>query len=156
MREFAVKKKILVIIILAIFFVGMIFCWQGINPSQPLSVGDEIYFVRCAPVQGKIPVTYFGETYTYLGMNGNCLLVGYESDRVSSSRTEPGDGDIDLLSLPLNDKRQALLEIAQYPKERTDRGKGKQSHGARKKYLLITVVDDLGHIRVEEYKGAEP
>lgn len=92
----------------------------------PRMVGDVVYNTMLKI--GKA-VTIYG--YIYKGREGNSVII--ELEDAIPQRV------LDRVKVPINDKNQGLLKVQSF--------KTKDF-----KVLLVTVIDDFGRVKIEEYK----
>lgn len=142
-----------------------------LTESQPISAGDVIYhtnikFEYAVPTEdmgfSAMGARYRGEvelseTYYYLGIENNNLKI---RKTVSGSQTEwvlggNSSAKDEILILPVNESRQALLKVTALKKgvEGTFDGDKLPDNVVIRapEQLLITVIDDFGRIKVEKY-----
>jgi hypothetical protein len=138
-----------------VIFTNFGFCqnYDGVNPEQPISVSENIYHESnmISTVQHIIhrgipldvdSMNMVSIKYIYLGVENNSIKLKKIFHDWNASEKVLGDDDgAEIISLPLNRKKQALLKV----KLPTDRLKTVE--------LIISVIDDFYRIKVEEFKG---
>jgi hypothetical protein len=150
------KKMLFLLFVSLCFISSLAFGEDSINDKQPISVG-EIVFRSQAPVdssgvKGDVFFTLFA--YRYKGLSNNTIKIyftnetyDYRKETLELSFRYPNRvktiriNEEDNFEIPLNNKKQALLKVRTRDKNINTRE------------LLITVVDDFGRIRAEEYKN---
>ena len=151
------KKMLFFLLVSLCFILNLAFGEDSINDKQPISIG-EIVFRSSSPVDssGKegdaLFITLFA--YRYKGLSNNTIKIyftnetyDYRKETLELSFKYPNKvktiriNEEDNFEIPLNNKKQALLKVRTPDKNINTRE------------LLITVVDDFGRIRVEEYKS---
>jgi len=106
-----------------------------INENQPISIGESIY--RNMVIDDVLTIF---NSYMYAGYENNTIKVEVKNIISSSKVISESRLSTDILILPVNKKKQALLKV----KTLNDAQPNKE--------ILITVVDDFFRIKAEEFK----
>ena len=83
------KKILLIALLMSAVFTGIGLCFTGINPTQPISIGQELYEDNSVKV-------------LYIGVQNNTLQIQIAYQYNSQS-----------YNYPINDKKQALVTVNQ-------------------------------------------
>lgn len=138
-------KILLIVFALTVLFSSFAFCqkFNGINPEQPLSVSENIYYEYDArSYSGPNSLSLVSIKYIYLGVENNSIKLKkiYHDWNVGEKPLGDEDG-AEIISLSLNKNKQALLKV----NPSTDRLKTVE--------LIITVIDEFYRIKVEELRN---
>lgn len=129
------KIKILLLLVLTLVFSSTVVFgrWLGINPKQPIPVGEIIYYDSAKCKEGPVRWVEFLQ-YKYEGFENNSLKIEVVKNSIDGRR-------IERITLPLDNKNQTLLRVVS-PIRRvlTDAE------------LLITVVDKSYRLKVEDIR----
>jgi hypothetical protein len=126
------NNKIFFVFICLISFASICFGYQeNLNSEQPISIGEKIY-----TVSDRIGDVAKGIVYIYEGCDNNSIKIKIRKDAVSV-QSGPLPAIFETLTLPLNDKKQALLKVETL------------NQSEPKKEMLITVADNFSRIKVD-------
>ncbi len=131
------KKTVVpvLVFILLIISYNLGFCFEGINPEQPISIGEVIYYDGKMTNDSGITWLDYVE-YTYSGVENNSLKIEVKKQSTLSSESKE---EVSEINLPLNNNKQTILKVK--PPMKT----------LREVELLITVADEFYRIKVKEF-----
>ena len=140
MRNCKACKAIVIITCLFLSFTGVCFGdKEGVNPDQPISIGDRIYTTEKVSGSGNDRAVS-GISYMYVGCENNSIKIQIVRAVISLHSLSEPKSPTDSISLPLNAKKQALLKVQTLNDVHPN------------KEILISVVDDFSRIKAEEFK----
>lgn len=133
-------KAIVTITCLFFSFAGVCFGdKEGVNPDQPISIGERIYMAEKVSGSGNDRVVS-GISYMYVGSENNSIKIQIVHVVISLHSLSEPKSPTDSISLPLNAQKQALLRVQTLNDVQPN------------KEILISIVDDFFRIKAEEFK----
>jgi hypothetical protein len=129
--------------------------YSGITPEQPIAPGERIYFLHGIVLEARRPLDsdtvtegskIYDTEYRYGAMTGDLLKIKYThrvvARQVGSVKESILDDTVNMIGVPLDDKRQGLLTVLGDDDYKV--------YYVPEKKLLISVIDDAGRIIVKE------
>lgn len=113
----------------------------GINPQQPIKIGETIYHVKIGEQYGDILATYSENEvmYQYVGVEEKTIKLELIQKTILARVMGAGDTweKKELIKLPLDFYNKAYFVTSVLPEEQCD-------------YMVITLVNEQNHITVEK------